>query len=69
VQRPGGTGVIVAEEIGADRLRQSGIVEQDREVFPGLLAAALPGGPDLRALRITDNPTVVTEPMAEGALD
>lgn len=53
VQRPGGADVIVAEEIGADRLRQGGIVEQDREVLTGLLAVALSSGSDLRAVRIT----------------
>ena len=47
-------GVIVAEEVGSDRLRQSGIVEQDREVLTGLLAAALPGCSNFRAVRITD---------------
>src|SRR3546814_1724544 len=50
VQRPGGLVVAVLEEVGADRLRQGGIVDHQRNVVAGLFADLLPARADLRAV-------------------
>src|SRR5690606_7798826 len=52
VQRPGAACVVVAEQIGADRLRQGRIVDQESDVFAGAFAGALPARADLRAIVI-----------------
>jgi hypothetical protein len=44
-----GRAVAVLEEVGADRLRECGIVELDRDEIAGLVAGALPARADLRA--------------------
>jgi hypothetical protein len=49
VQRPGVAGIVVAEQVGADRLRQGRIVDQQRDIFAGALAGAFPARADLRA--------------------
>src|SRR5690606_28704029 len=53
VQRPGRARIVVTKQIGADRLRQGGIVEQHRKIFTGLLAGTCPGRANLRTIGIT----------------
>src|SRR3546814_2925895 len=47
VQRPVGSVGIGPEQVGADRLREDGIVYRQRDVVAGLFADALPAGADL----------------------
>ncbi len=49
MQRPGRAAIVVAEHVGADRVRECRIVDQQRDVFAGLLSGAFPSGADLRA--------------------
>src|SRR5690554_3762641 len=53
VQRPGRARIVVTEQVGADRFRQRGIIEQYRKIFAGLLAGACPCRPNLRTIGIT----------------
>src|SRR3546814_5542493 len=59
VQRPVGSGGSGPEQVGADRLREDGIVYRQRDVVAGLFADALPAGADLGPVLLTDVNTEV----------
>src|SRR3546814_19821516 len=52
--RPVGSVGIGPEQVGADRLREDGIVYRQRDVVAGLFADALPAGADLGPVLLTD---------------
>ena len=54
-------GAVVAglEQVGADRLRESGIVDLQRDIFAGLLAGAGPARADLRSILVAGVNAVV----------
>jgi hypothetical protein len=68
VQRPCAAGVVVAEQVGADRLRQGGIVDQQRDIFARPLAGAFPAGADLRAVVIAEMNAIVGRVLGIGRL-
>src|SRR5690606_19428754 len=59
VQRPRRARIIVAEQVGADGMRECWIVQQHRKVFASLFAGAFPGCTDLRAFNGTVMDAVV----------
>ena len=66
VQHPGGLVVARLEEVGADRLRECGIVDDERDVLAGLLAGALPARADLRAVAVAEVDAIVRRILGIG---
>jgi len=59
VEAPSRLVVAGLEQVGAHRLREDGIVEEQRDILASLLAGPLPAGADLGAIFVAEMDAVV----------
>src|SRR6185437_6287697 len=66
VEHPRGLVVARLEEIGADRLCECGVINEERDILAGLFAGALPARADLRAIAVAHVDAVVRRILGIG---